>query len=181
MYRNISDLLGETVSSVSHPLRERRRKQDSGTVKRYSMLAVLLLAGSWLLMATAVSPASASVGELGPPPTEPDVWQVVAGLYDVGQPPNVGVNLQFFGPITVGPAIPHDNPNPDSGSSPMYPVNAQIRVTTTYPGHSESDPPSVVTVDYYGPPPTGDGSYYFYRDQQGNWQVPVPICTRCGA
>jgi hypothetical protein len=169
------------VSSVSLSIRQRRREPDFGTVKRYSILAVLLLTGYWLLMATDVSPASAAVGELGPPPTEPEIRQVVAGLYNIGQPPDVGVDLQFFGPITVGTAIQYDNPNPDSGSSPMYPINAQVRVITTYPPHSERDQASVLTIDYYGPPPTGDGSYYFYRDQDGNWQVPVPVCTRCGA
>jgi hypothetical protein len=144
------------------------------------MLSVLVFAAYWLLTTTYASSANAAVGELGPPPTEPEIRQVVAGLYNVGQPPNVGVELQFFGPITVGTAIQHDNPQPDSGSSLMYPVNSQVRVSTTYPPHSVHDQPSVLTVDYYGPPPTGDGSYYFYRDQNGNWRVPVPICTRCG-
>ncbi len=169
------------MSSTYLSLRERRRQTPFATLKRHSIRAASLPALLWLLMATGTGPASAAVGDLGPPPTEPDIRQLVAGLYNVGQPPNVGVEVQFFGPITVGTAVQHDNPNPDSGSSPMYPVNAQIRVTTTYPPHSERDQPSVVTIDYYGPPPTGDGSYYFYRDQNGNWQVPTPICTRCGA
>jgi hypothetical protein len=148
-------------------------------VRWCSALTVLLLGGYGQLLAVDESTSAAAVGELGPPPTEPEIRQLVQGLYDVGQSPNVGVNVEFFGPITVGSIIQHDNP--DSGSSPMYPVNAQVRVTTVYPPHSEFDPPSVLTIDYYGPPPTGDGSYYFYRDQNGNWQVPVPVCTRCGS
>jgi hypothetical protein len=140
----------------------------------------LAVFGCAMLLTAGVRPAHAAIGELGPAPTDPEIRGIITGLYDVGQPPDVGVDVQFFGPITVGSIIQHDNPSPDAGNSPMYPVNAQVRVTTTYPGHSEFDPPSVLTVDYYGPPPTGDGSYYFYRDQNGNWQVPVPICTRCG-
>jgi hypothetical protein len=125
------------------------------------------------------NPASSAVGDLGPPPTEPEIKQTIADLYNVGQPPGTQVDVQFFGPITVGQVVEHDNPF--SSSSPMYPVNAQVKVTTKYVPHSVFDPESVLVSDYFGTPPTGDGSYYFYRDEKGNWQMPAPTCTRCPA
>jgi hypothetical protein len=154
-----------------------RTNPDSFPTKWHSVLAALLFAGCCLLAAFRAIPASAGVGDLGPPPTEPEIKQTIVDFYNIGQPPGTQVDVQFFGPIIVGQVVQHDNP--DSFSSPMYPVNAQVRVTTKYVTHSVFDPEQILTIDYYGPPPTGDSSYYFFRDDKGHWQVPAPTCTRC--
>lgn len=145
-----------------------------GSGARGSAIAVAAIA---LTGGLSAAPAQAVVGELGPPPTIPEIQQVVTDFYNVGEPPGTQVDVQFFGPISVGQIVQHDNP--DSGSSPMYPVTAQVKVTTKYMTHSVFDPPDIVTVDYYGPPSTGDKPYYFFRDVKGHWQVPAPTCTRC--
>jgi hypothetical protein len=164
------------VSAASRVSTRRLTDPDSAPTW-HSVLAVLLFASSYLLATIGAAPASASVGDLGPPPTEPEIKQIITDFYNVGQPPGTQVDVAFFGPITVGQVVQHDNP--DSSSSPMYPVNAQVTVTTKYVPRSVSDPEQIVTIDYYGPPPTGDGSYYFFRDDKGHWQVPAPTCTRC--
>ncbi|WP_156749422.1 hypothetical protein [Mycobacterium sp. E1747] len=142
-----------------------------------ALLAMLLVLTYGFMAAVVATQARAAVGDLGPPPSEPEIRQTITDFYSIGQPPGTEVNVDFIGPITLGQVVQHDNP--DSSSSPMYPVNAQVRVTIKYVTHSVFDPEQISTVDYYGPPPTGDGSYYFFRDDKGHWQVPAPTCTRC--
>jgi len=145
--------------------------------------------------------ADANVGELGPPPGDSEVKQALTDLYHAGQPPDFAIDVQFVGPIVVGQPTVHPNPppqpwcvprpqpiqrgvrcgHPDPGASPMYPVLALVSVTTTQGLVSSALPPSSVvhttTTTYDGKPCPGETTaqycptYFFYRDDQGHWQV----------
>ncbi|MEB4211076.1 hypothetical protein [Mycobacterium sp. 94-17] len=135
--------------------------------------------------------SNAKVGELGPPPADPEVKQALIDLYQRGQPPDFAVDVQFVGPILVGQPTVHPNPppqpwcvrcaHPDPGSSAMYPVLALVTVTTTQGLVSSALPATssvdTTTVTYDGKPCPGDPkaqycpTYFFYRDDGGHWQV----------
>lgn len=155
------------------------------------VLALLIVC---LLVTTTFGPtkANAGVGELGPPPAEPEVRQALTDLYNAGHPPDATVDVRFDGPILVGQPTVHPNPPPqpwcvrcgypDQGASPMYPVLAIVSVTTTQGLVSNALPPNsfVHTSDttYNGTACPGEPAtqqycptYFFYRDEQGNWQV----------
>lgn len=161
------------------------------SVKRLSILTVLLVAGCCLMAAFGASWANSDVGDLGQPPTEAEIKQVLADFYSAGHPLGSTVDVQFEGPTLVGPPAEHAVPPPrpwcvrcgypDQGISPMYPVKALVTVTVKQGLESSALAPSIpvdasttthngtscagVTQSQYCP------AYYFYRDGQGNWQV----------
>ncbi len=127
----------------------------------------------------------------GPPPTTEEAQAALAWLYANGKPPDSSVNVQFPGPLLVGPAQMHPNPPPDpwcvrcgypdQGSSLMYPVLGAVTVTTTQGLVASALPPTshvhVTTVTYNGTACRGEHkaeycpTYFFYRDSGGRWRV----------
>lgn len=159
---------------------------------RWWLILAALFAGC-LVAATLVGAvtAHANVGELGPPPGEPEIRQALTDLYSAGKPPDFTTDVRFDGPVVVGKPTVHPNPppqpwcvrcgHPDQGSSLMYPVVAIVSVTTTQGLESSALPPTslihTTTTSYNGTACPGETSaqycpaYFFYRDTQGNWQV----------
>lgn len=144
--------------------------------------------------ATVVVPvrSAAEVGELGPPPTDPEVKQALTWFYNNGKAVDTTVDVDFPGPVVVGTApVMHPNPPPDpwcvrcgypdQGESPMYPVMALVSVTTTQGFQASALPESsyrhVVTTNYNGTACAGEHkaeycpAYYFYRDPEGRWRI----------
>lgn len=174
-----------------HRCRRELARQTSRFARRLGTVAVIL--PSCVLTATAVGaiPSYADVGELGPPPIDSEIRQALTEFYDAGHPPDSTIDVQFVGPILVGPPTVHPNPPPkpwcvrcgypDQGASPMYPVDALVSVTTTQGlGSSALSPTGVVraaTVTEDGTSCPGETAgqycptYFFYRDDQGRWQV----------
>jgi hypothetical protein len=143
----------------------------------------------------------ADIGDLGPPPGDPEIEQALTDLYQAGHPPDWVIDVQFVGPILVGQPTMHQNPPPDpwcvprpqpiqrgvrcgypdQGSSLMYPVLTLASVTTTQGLVSSALPPTslvhTTTVQYNGTACPGETNaqycptYYFYRDGQGRWQI----------
>lgn len=159
------------------------------STQRISVLAVLVVAG-YCMLAFGASWANGDVGDLGAPPAEPEIKQVLTDFYSAGHPLGSMVDVQFNGPILVGPPTDHANPPPrpwcvrcgypDQGISPMYPVKALVTVTIKQGLESSALAPSnpveartthngtscggVIQSQYCS-------AYYLYRDGQGNWQV----------
>lgn len=152
--------------------------------------SILVAVGCSIVAAFTAGGAGGDVGDLGPPPADPEVRGVLTDFYSTGHPSDSSVDVQFEGPIMVGVPKEHANPPlrpwcvrcgyPDQGTSPMYPVLAQVRVTVTQGLASSSlDPRRSVetTTTYNGTLCPGENqsqycpAYYFYRDPQGNWQV----------
>ena len=79
---------------------------------RLAVVAALL--GTWFVVMTTVGaiPANAGVGELGPPPVDLEIKQVLTDLYNAGHPPDSSIDVQFVGPILVGQPTVHPNPPP---------------------------------------------------------------------
>jgi hypothetical protein len=172
-----------------------------GLAGRLIVVAVLAVTYFVTVMAVSAASSSANVGELGPPPAQSEIRQVLTDLYHAGQPPDFTVDVQFVGPILVGQPTVHPNPppgpwcvprpqpiqhgtrcgHPDPGSSPMYPVLALVSVTTTQGLVSSAQAPSSVvhttSTTYDGKPCPEEAAthycptYFFYRDDRGNWQV----------
>jgi hypothetical protein len=177
------------VRTVPHLSRCGGAQLASRSTRRLAIMATLLFAGYGLLMASGVSQANGDVGDLGPPPAESEITQILTDFYSAAQPPGSTVDVKFDGPIIVGPPTDHANPpprplcvrcgSPDQGISPMYPVLAQVRVKVKYDQKSSAIYPSdpVVTTTYNGTTCPGVTksqycpAYYFYRDRHGNWQV----------
>jgi hypothetical protein len=178
------------VRATLHPTRRGCTQRASHFTKRVSVLVVLHVAGYCLSAAFGASQASGDVGDLGPPPAEPEIKQTLIDFYSAARPFGSTVDVQFDGPIVVGQPMEHANPpprpwcvrcgRPDQGISPMYPVMALVMVTTRQALASSALAPSAsvetntthngtscpgVTQSQYCP------AYYFYRDGQGNWQV----------
>ncbi|GAB1812508.1 hypothetical protein [Mycobacterium sp. MUNTM1] len=158
---------------------------------RLAVVAVFLVACFATVTAIGAARSDAKVGELGPPPDDSEIKQVLIDLYQRGQPPDFTVDVQFLGPTIVGQPTVHPNPppqpwcvrcaHPDPGASPMYPVLALVSVTTTQGLGSSALPPSsfvhTITTTYDGKPCPGETNaqycptYFFYRDDGGHWQV----------
>lgn len=171
-----------------HPSRRGRRQRDSGCTRWVSVLAVLFVAGYCILAGFGAGQASGDVGDLGPPPAEPEIKQALVDFYSPGHPLGSVVDVRFVGPIVVGQPTEHANPPPrpwcvrcgypGQGISLMYPVTALVTVTVTQAmGSSALAPSNLVETNttYNGSGCAGVGqycpAYYFYRDGQGNWQV----------
>lgn len=176
-------------ATTLNPCRRACPQRASRFTKRISVLAVLYLAAYCILAAFGASQASGDVGDLGPPPAEPEIKQTLIDFYSAGHPLGSTVDVEFNGPILVGQPTEHANPPPrpwcvrcgypDQGISPMYPVTALVTVTIKQTLASSALAPSnpVETNTTYN----GTGcavnqseycpAYYFYRDRQGNWQV----------
>jgi len=170
---------------------DRRDAYRTGRFRKWVwVLAVSIVASYSLMTAFAPSHAYGDVGELGPPPAEPEIKQVLTDLYNAGQPLGSTVDVTFDGPILVGLPAEHANPPPepwcvrcgypDQGISLMYPVAALVTVTVNQSLQSSALAPSETvasTATYNGTPCPGVTqslncpTYYFYRDGQGNWQV----------
>jgi hypothetical protein len=178
------------VRAALHLPDRRYTQRASRFRKRVSVLAVLLLAGYSSLAALGISQANADVGDLGPPPAEPEIEQVLTDFYGAEHPLGSTVDVRFDGPIRVGAPADHANPPPgpwcvrcgypDQGISPMYPVSALVTVTINQGLQSSALAPSdsvESTATYNGTPCPGVTQslncpvYYFYRDGQGDWQV----------
>jgi hypothetical protein len=166
------------------------RKQWAFRSKRISVLAPLLVAGYSILAVLDASQARGDVGDLGPPPAEPEIRQTLIDFYNAGSPLGSTVDVQFAGPILVGQPTEHANPPlrpwcvrcgyPDQGLSPMYPVMALVTVTARHGVASSALAPSTVVeskTTYSGTSCPGVAgsqycpAYYFYRDGQGSWHV----------
>jgi hypothetical protein len=158
--------------------------------KKVSVLAVLFAASYWILAAFGGSQAYGDVGDLGPPPAEPEIKQALTDFYSGGRPLDSAVYVQFDGPILVGQATEHANPPPrpwcvrcgypNQGISPMYPVLALVTVTVKQGLDSSALAPSssvATTTTHNGTTCPGATqsqycpAYYFFRDGHGNWQV----------
>jgi hypothetical protein len=155
------------------------------------VLATVVVAGYCILAAFGACQANGDVGDLGPPPAEPEIRQALTDFYRAGQPLGSMVDVRFDGPIIVGQQpTEHPNPppgpwcvrcgHPDQGLSPMYPVLALVTVTVRQGLQSSALAPSnsvESNITYNGtscPGPTRSQycpAYYFYRDRRGNWQV----------
>lgn len=178
------------MRATLHPPRRGCAQRASRFTKRISVLAALYLAGYCMLAAFGASQASGDVGDLGPPPTEPEIKQTLIDFYSAGYPLGSTVDVRFDGPILVGQLTEHANPParpwcvrcgyPDQGTSPMYPVTALVTVTIKQALASSALAPSdpvVSNTTYNGTGCAGVTqsqycpAYYFYRDGQGNWQV----------
>lgn len=158
---------------------------------RPAVVALLLAAYCVVTTTFGATKSLADVGDLGPPPADSEVKQVLTDFYNAGHPPDWTVDVQIIGPILVGQPTVHPNPppqpwcvrcgSPDQGASPMYPVMALATVTTTQGMQSSALPPSsflhTTTVTYNGTPCPGETvaqycpAYFFYRDGGGHWQV----------
>jgi hypothetical protein len=178
------------VRAALHLSDRRCTQRASRFRKRVSVLAVVLVAAYCILVAFGVSQANGDVGDLGPPPAEPEIEQVLTDFYGAGHPLGSTVDVRFDGPIRVGAPADHANPPPgpwcvrcgypDQGISPMYPVSALVTVTINQGLQSSALAPSdsvESTATYNGTPCPGVTEslncpvYYFYRDGQDNWQV----------
>jgi hypothetical protein len=144
-----------------------------------------------MLAALGAGQANGDVGDLGPPPAEPEVKQALIDFYTAGHPLGSPVDVQFDGPILVGQQpIEHANPPPgpwcvrcgypDQGISEMYPVRALVTVTIQQGLQSSALSPAnpvETKTTYNGTTCAGVTrsqyceSYFFYRDGQGNWQI----------
>lgn len=159
-------------------------------MKQLSALAVLFFVGCGIVVAFGAAQASGDVGDLGPPPGELEIKQTLADFYNAGQPLGTTVDVQFDGPILMGPPTEHAIPPPRPwcvrcgypypGTSLMYPVTAVVTVTVTHGLGSSALSPSNsvgITTTYNGTPCAAESktqycpAYYFHRDDQGNWQV----------
>lgn len=173
-----------------HVPRRACTERVSRSTKRLSVAALLLVAGCCILAAFGASRANGDVGDLGPPPAEPEIKQALIDFYSAGHPLGSTVEVRFHDPIVVGERIDHANPPPDpwcvrcgypdQGISPMYPVMAMVTVTISQGLESSALAPSdtVESTATYGGTlcPTETQAkycpnYYFYRDGQGNWQI----------
>ena len=157
-------------------------------------LAVVAACLATCLLAMTVfgaTPSNAGVGDLGPPPADSEIKQALTDLYNAGHPPDSTIDVQFVGPILVGQPTMHPNPPPqpwcvrcgypDQGASPMYPVEALVSVTVTQGLESSALPSTsfvhTTTTAYNGTACPGETvaqycpAYFFYRDDQGHWQV----------
>lgn len=160
------------------------------TASRALVVLVLMALGCISLATLSAGHAVGDVGELGPPPSEPEIRQVLTGFYHGGQAIDSTVDVQFDGPLLVGPPVPHANPPPapwcvrcgypDQGISPMYPVMVLVRVTVSQALDSSALGPGRlpgVTTSHNGATCAGVAqaqycpAYYFYRDTFGNWRV----------
>jgi hypothetical protein len=178
------------VNSVLPLSRRGCIRTTSRSNKRFSVLAVLVVAAYCIFAAFGASQAKGDVGDLGPPPAEPEIRQALTDLYSAGTPLGSTVDVQFNGPILVGQQpTEHANPPPrplcvrcgypDQGISPMYPVLAVVTVSIIYGLESSALAPSnsAETNTHNGTTCPGATqsqycpAYYFYRDGQGNWQV----------
>jgi hypothetical protein len=149
------------------------------------VLAALLLAGYTASVAFGTNRAAADIGDLGPPPTQPEIERTLTDLYLRGKPLGSNVDVVFDGPIQVGQVTQHDVPGDPQCftcaqyakvSSPTYPVFALVRVTVKYglesSALSSASEPSYTTTFAGANCVAGrDCAYHFYRDQQGNWLV----------
>jgi len=124
-----------------------------------------VFASSWLLAALAVAGrAGADVGDLGAPPTDPEVRQTVTDLYSLGVESSAHVDVEFDGPINVLGIAQHMRYHL---IIPMYRVYAPVTVTVT---RGPYDP--VEVLHNGGDQCEGtDCAFYFYRDGAGNWQA----------
>ena len=75
------------MRTVPHLSRCEGAQLASRSTKRLSVMATLLVAGYGLLMAFGASQAHGDVGDLGPPPADPEVTQTLTDFYNAGQPP----------------------------------------------------------------------------------------------
>ncbi|GAB4664144.1 hypothetical protein [Mycobacterium intracellulare] len=170
------------MSAVPRPRCSKRA--SFGLLKQLSVLLALLFAGYCATLGLGTGPSNADVGALGPPPSEFEVRQAIAGLYAAAQPADSRVDIQFDGPILVGIPTDHDiSGNPwcpicaqhSVNHTQMYPVYALVKVTTTFNLGTSAIYPSepVQTSANSGTTCAGvrDCAYYFYRDTKGNWQV----------
>jgi hypothetical protein len=181
------DFGGEPLVDALHPF----SRLASRFAARLVVVAVFLATCFVTVTAFGAVVSHADVGELGPPPAEPDIRQTLTDLYNAGHPPDAVIDVQFVGPILVGPPTVHPNPPPDpwcvrcgypdQGSSPMYPVSVLVSVNTTLGLVSSALPATSfvhsTNVTYNGTACPGDANaqycpaYFFYRDGQGRWQV----------
>jgi hypothetical protein len=180
--------IGGTVEATWDPCHYRAEHRARPGAKPLSLLGALLIAVSCLFAMASTSRAEADVGPLGPPPAEPDIRAALTGYFTAGHPLGSVVDVQFNGPIIVGPATEHANPplgpwcvrcgQPDQGISLMYPVKALVTVTATQDLHTSALAGAAAnTATYNGTTCPGFTksqfcpAFYFYRDAQGNWQV----------
>ena len=190
-------LRGGVVKDVRQPV----VRWASRFAGRLVVVAVFLVTCFAAVAALGAGVSYANVGELGPPPSDPEIEQALTELYQAGHPPDWVIDVQLIGPILVGQPTMHPNPPPDpwcvprpqpiqrgvrcgypdQGSSRMYPVMAVASVTTTQGLVSSALPPtsSVQTTHmaYNGAACPGETNaqycptYFFYRDGQGRWRV----------
>ena len=163
----------------------------SGFARRIACVAIFLATCIATITTFGAISAKAGVGDLGPPPADPEIRQTLTDLYNAGHPPDSTIDVQFVGPILTGQPTVHPNPPPqpwcvrcgypDQGTSPMYPVEALVSVTITQGLESSALPSTSVvhttTTTYNGTACPGETSaqycpaYFFYRDDQGHWHV----------
>ena len=188
---------GGVVADVRQPV----VRWASRFAGRLVVVAVFLAMCFAAVAAFGADVSYANVGELGPPPSDPEIEQVLTEFYQAGHPPDWVIDVQLVGPVLVGQRTMHPNPPPDpwcvprpqpiqrgvrcgypdQGSSLMYPVLALVSVTTTQGLVSSALPPNsfvhTATVQYNGTACPGEANaqycptYYFYRDGQGRWRV----------
>lgn len=153
--------------------------------RRLRVLAALLLTTCTASVALGATRAAADIGDLGPPPTQPEVQQTLTDLYNRGKPLGSHVDVVFAGPLQVGPSTPHDVPGGAwcftcaehaKVNTPTYPVFALVRVTVHYNVESsavspESETSYITTFAGANCVAGRDCAYHFYRDEQGNWLV----------
>jgi hypothetical protein len=156
--------------------------------KRAPALATLVAVAGSLMALFGASNANGDIGELGPPPADPEIRGALTAYFAAGHTGGQTVDVRFDSPIIVGPVTQHPNPPlepwcvrcgyPDQGISPMYPVKAVVTVTTTQDLHTSSLAGTASnTATYNGTtcPGVTNGqfcsSFFFYRDGSGSWQV----------
>ena len=183
------------------PGRSRCGSASRDFTKPLAILAFPLVVASYCVLTIfGASQARSDVGDLGPPPSEPQVKQVLTDFYSAGHPLGSTVEVRFDGPILVGQPTVHPNPppqpwcvprpqpiqhgvrcgHPDPGASTMYPVMALVTVTIKQGLASSALAPSKAfetTTTHNGTSCGGATqaaycpAYYFYQDRRGNWQV----------
>jgi hypothetical protein len=168
-----------------HPLRWPNARPSGQMVRRLQMFAALVFATCIAAVTFGASRAAADIGDLGPPPTQPEVAGALTDLYNRGKPLGSDVGVVFAGPIQVGQPTPHDVPGGAwcftcaeyaKVNTPTYPVFALVRVTVRYDVESSAvspDSESSYTTTFAGANCVAgrDCAYHFYRDEQGNWLV----------
>jgi hypothetical protein len=170
----------------------RRGSARRALAKRLSILVFPVALASYCVLPVAgASQAIGDVGDLGPPPSDPEIKQALTDFYAAGQPLGSTVDVQFDGPILVGQPTEHAEPPPrpwcvrcgyhDQGIGPMYPIMTLVTVTIQQGLNGSalgtSNSVGTSTTTHNGTSCAGQSrseycpAYYFYQDQQGNWQV----------